>query len=358
MKLKPKLRKPLRIFVCWVAVSITVVADSYAEPISLPPMGADLSQTSVSGLSSGAFMTSQYYIAFSDVMVGAGIVAGGPYYCSGSWALNTKVENATTTCMNPLTNSVAPNIPVLVHKAEEFSEKGTIDPLENLANDRIYMFSGQSDEVVTTRVVDTTESFYKEVGVPPENIFYDRSVDAGHAIITDNNDDVACELTEPPFINDCDFVQSHVILNHIYEGLNPPSLTLSGEIIEFDQSEFIESSTTSMSDIGYLYVPAPCHAGACKVHVVFHGCLQGVKVIGDDYYTETGYNEIADSNEILVLYPQVEPSDGDPLNPEGCWDFWGYSSPDDPDPDFYSKNAPQLSTVNRMVQRLGEKRSN
>ncbi|MFB8829392.1 hypothetical protein ACE0DR_08460 [Azotobacter sp. CWF10] len=80
---------------------LLVVATADAQPLKLPAYGADLYKTSVSGLSSGAFMTSQLYMVFSDIMVGAGIVAGGPYLCAKSWAGNTLVENATTTCMNP-----------------------------------------------------------------------------------------------------------------------------------------------------------------------------------------------------------------------------------------------------------------
>lgn len=325
-----------------------------AEPVSLGAFGADLSKTSVSGLSSGAFMTSQFYVVHSKTMVGAGIVAGGPYFCSGSWAANTLVENATTTCMNPLTESVGPNVPFLVEKAEAFAEAGLIDPLDNLTDDRIYLFSGRSDRVVTSTVVDATRTFFVSVGVPEENILYRMGVEAGHAIITDNDDDTRCARTESPFINNCGFEQSHEILEHIYGELNPPADTLSGEIVEFWQKDFIESSTTSMSDSAFLYVPESCNSNPCRVHVVFHGCQQGAKVIGNEYYETTGYNEVADTNGILVLYPQVQPSESSPLNPQGCWDFWGYSSPGDPDPDFYSRNAPQISAVMRMLQRLGE----
>ena len=45
---------------------------------ALPKLGADLAATSVSGLSSGAFMAVQIEVAHSNDMVGAGIGAGGP----------------------------------------------------------------------------------------------------------------------------------------------------------------------------------------------------------------------------------------------------------------------------------------
>ena len=51
-----------------------------AEP--LPRLNVDLLQTTVSGLSSGAYMAGQFHVAFSGEVVGAGIVAGGPYGCA------------------------------------------------------------------------------------------------------------------------------------------------------------------------------------------------------------------------------------------------------------------------------------
>ena len=48
----------------------------------LPVLGIEIDQTSVSGISSGAFMAGQFQVAFSSLVVGAGIVAGGPYGCA------------------------------------------------------------------------------------------------------------------------------------------------------------------------------------------------------------------------------------------------------------------------------------
>jgi hypothetical protein len=59
--------------------------------VSLPAMNT--TQVSVSGLSSGAFMAVQFEVAFSSVVTGAGIIAGGPYFCSQG-----SVFTATTSC--------------------------------------------------------------------------------------------------------------------------------------------------------------------------------------------------------------------------------------------------------------------
>ena len=52
----------------------------------LPKLGADLAATSVSGLSSGAYMAEQIEVAHSKDIKGAGIVAGGPYACAETQA--------------------------------------------------------------------------------------------------------------------------------------------------------------------------------------------------------------------------------------------------------------------------------
>ena len=55
-----------------------------------------------------------------------------------------------------------------------------------------------------------------------------------------------------------------------------------------------------------------------------------------------------------MLYPQVEGiDDGRTQNPEGCWDWWGYSCPDADAPDYYSQNAIQIRAIHAMLQRLG-----
>lgn len=320
----------------------------------------DLSQTSVSGLSSGAFMSSQFHVAYSDLLVGAGIVAGGPFYCVGSHLDDpTKfLSVATSTCMEPLLQFAAPDGEKLWKKAQKFAKENKIADVNNLKDDKIYIFSGSNDQTVKTMVVDQTEAFYKAAGVPPENIKYRKNLNAGHAIIVENAQ-VKCSATDPPYINDCDFMQSHKILQHIYGQLNPPadSNQLSGKIIEFNQSEFINAKNTSMSKKAYAYVPKICETETCKVHIAIHGCKQGQAVIGDTYYTTTGYNEIADTNKIIVLYPQVQPSPSIPFNPRGCWDFWGYSSDKPSKPVFYTRESPQMKAIVGMLNRLAEPRS-
>jgi len=45
--------------------------------------------------------------------------------------------------------------------------------------------------------------------------------------------------------------------------------------------------------------------------------------IGDLFARTTGYNEVGELNNIIIIYPQVTPTGA--TNPDGCWDFFGYS---------------------------------
>ncbi len=346
-----------------IAYSAIFSVCNAAGVISLSGYAADISNTTISGLSSGAFMAVQLHVAYSGYFNGAAIIAGGPYYCAGSYDGNTLLENATNACMDPLTASVGPNTPKLVRKAKDFAAHGTIDPLANLANDRVYIFTGSADNVVKSSVVEQTLEFYRRLGLKEENLRFIDTVDAGHAIITDNADDTPCSETRAPYINNCGFEQSNELLGFLYPDLRPPSETLSGKLVAFQQSEFIPEFGTdrdysSMDETAYVYIPAKCETEPCRVHIVFHGCLQGTQVIGEEYVTTTGYNEVADANSLIMLYPQVKRSKPVPFNPQGCWDFWGYSSANVYAPDFYNHNAPQMKAVIAILERLASARTN
>ena len=58
---------------------------------------------------------------------------------------------------------------------------------------------------------------------------------------------------------------------------------------------------------------------------------------------------MADTNKFIVLYPQIATM---PLNPQACWDWWGYTGHD-----YLTKEAPQIVAVYRMLTRLGEPRA-
>lgn len=344
------------IAVLMAGLGFAAMLPAHADSVALPAMGADVSQTSVSGISSGGFMAAQLATAYSSRIGGVGVVAAGPYYCALTYASLTTLENATNTCMTPFSASVAANAAISWKGARSMADAGKIDPVSHLARQRVYVFSGANDQTVKTMVADQVQQYYLLAGAAPANIQYVRSPEAGHAFITSDDGDQACSTTGTPYINNCGFMQAHVLLRHLYpDRTAKASDKATGQLIQFDQKAFVRDPGSSMDDDAWVYIPDACRAGGCAVHVAFHGCHQGATAIQARFYKHAGYNELADSNRLIVLYPQAHTSQGRPFNPRGCWDFWGYSNGDRPHDTFVSRNAPQMAAIMAMVDRLGRK---
>lgn len=308
-----------------------------ADPLST--LELDPSGTTVSGLSSGAYMAVQLHVAYSESIAGAGIVAGGPYFCA-----EEQLTTALNRCMNTFLG--APDAGALVERARSLAETGRLDPLSGLAGDRIYLFSGTQDGTVTRPVMDAARAFYRQAGVAEPAIKYVTDVAAGHAFIVEQASST-CGITASPFINDCNYDQAGDILQQLYGPLDPPGSMNENRLFAFDQSEFLANPEShGMSSEGFVYIPAACADGeACRLHISFAGCKQTPADIGDLYARTTGFNRWAETNRLVVLYPQSSVSSG---NPNGCWDWWGYD-----DPAYHTRQGRQMATVAAMAARLG-----
>ncbi|MDH6594157.1 poly(3-hydroxybutyrate) depolymerase [Variovorax sp. TBS-050B] len=314
------------------AAAVAMAAHTAGAAVPLPALGANPAEVSVSGLSAGGFMAVQLHVAYSATFKrGAGIVAGGPYYCAEG-----SVLNATGRCM---THSSSIPVSSLVSTTNSWAANGTIDPVSNLASSKVYMFSGTSDNTVKQAVMDDLKTYYQSF-VPAANTVYKNNLGAGHAMVTDDYG-AACGTTAAPYINNCGFDLAGEILKQIYGPLNPRNNgTLGGSFTEFNQSEFI--SGHGMAATGWIYVPQACTTVSCRVHLVLHGCKQNYTDVGDQYVRKTGYNRWADTNNIVLVYPQTSTA---AIN--SCWDWWGYDSLN-----YAKKSGPQMMAMKAMIDRL------
>jgi poly(3-hydroxybutyrate) depolymerase len=332
------------------------------DPVQLPALGAELQQTSVSGLSSGAFMASQFHFANSRIVVGAGVVAGGPYACAEvgypytitPWTSSNSVAIvAMGRCMrdNYFFSWRLPSTDALERHARRLAREGSIDPLEGLARSRVYFFSGGDDSVVVPNVVKSSKLLYERLGVPPANLKSETRERAGHAFITKDKG-AACGRKDAHFITNCDYDQAKDILEHVYGAplREPRNVEAAIKPVIFDQRPFTRDSTDhGLDDAGFLYVPSNCRAvPGCRVHVVFHGCAQQRSAVGEAVVTDGGFVNWADANRLIVLFPQVAAR---PVsNPYGCWDWWGYTGRA-----YLTRNGLQMQAVRRMLERLAER---
>lgn len=328
------------------------------EASSLPPLpalGATLDETSVSGISSGAYMAGQFQMAHARIVSGAAIIAGGPYGCSesvyadamgGPGTAFLNLSKAVNGCMLDLLSAWGVGDPEkLAEKAEARAAKGDIDPIADVRGDRVYLFTGKADHTVVPAIVKRAEQFYERLGVPRENIKFVDTIPAGHAFVTED-EGAACDRSAEPYVVDCDYDQAGELLKHIYGSLEPPSATPQGRYVEFDQRAYdSDTHPDSLAATGVVYIPNACGTNSrCRIHIAFHGCAQNRKAVGDTFIKDSGFDRWADTNRLIVLFPQVATTVS---NPQGCWDWWGYTGND-----YLTRTAAQISAVYGMIEAL------
>ncbi|HUO79998.1 MAG TPA: PHB depolymerase family esterase [Steroidobacteraceae bacterium] len=283
-------------------------------------------------------MATQFQLSHGRVVRGVGVFAAGPWYCArGSLA------RAFGDCLGRPES--APDAPALLALARAAASAGRIDPLESLAGARVWVFHGSRDATVAAPVTRALAEFYRGLVAAPDLRYLDE-VAAGHGVPTESAGG-PCELTAAPFLNACHYDGVGEMLAFLY-GAAPAATPPDGPgtLTRFAQAPYDPAG--SLAAEGYLYVPRACAGGQpCRLHVAFHGCHQGAEFVGEAFVRDAGYNRWADAHRLVVLYPQTRRSALLPMNPEGCWDWWGYT-----DERYATRDGQQVAAVRAMVRAL------
>jgi poly(3-hydroxybutyrate) depolymerase len=314
---------------------------------ALPAYNVDPSTASVSGLSSGGFMAAQLGVAYSSTFqAGFGVFAGGPVDCARAQSYTTCMYNQTPSITAPDAN------------VKSWSGTSNEDSAANLANRKIFLWTGSADTTVGPNVMNQLKSQLSTYATAA-NVSYVTTSGAVHTFPTNfsGSGDNSCSSSVSPYISNCSYDGAGAVLQWIYGTLNAPNTgTLGGTVVSFNQTSFIASGN-GMDTTGYLYVPGNCASGStvCKVHVALHGCLQSHGSIGSEFINNTGYNRWADTNNIIVVYPQAiaddtshtTPGNGSLSNPNGCWDWVGWYGSN-----YDEKPGAQMTAIVKMVNQI------
>ena len=328
-----------RLIICVIS-AFTIVSNSQGQ--AAPPLSAfnvDPSTVTVSGISSGGFMAVQLQVAYSKRIFGTAIFAGGPYYCA---------QDSGTTAQGYCESGNGIPLQALIDYTNGQASSGTIDPTSNIASKPIYMFSGVNDTTVHQSVMNALQQYY-ETYTKSTNITYNNNSQAAHAWISPDGPN-SCNSAYIPYINNCGIDPEQTFLSMFYGTLNPKNTgSVAGSYVQFDQNAFVSggnANSYSMDSTGWLFVPANCANGqACRLVMALHGCLQYQGIVQQQFVQKSGINEWADTNNIIVLYPQTIASS--PNNPLGCWDWWGYTSSD-----YALRSGPQMVAIMAMVSQI------
>ena len=322
--------------VCLLLSLLCVTKANNAAP-RLSRYNVDTSQITVSGFSSGGHFAVQFHVAYSKIIRGVGVIAGVPFWCA---------ENNLTIALGPCLREPE-KIPIrlLSTVTHTLAAVKAIHPVENLKHSQVYLLSGKHDSAVLSGAVKKLEEYYSHF-VTEGNISSVFSLPAEHCFPTGdygNN----CSYLGPPYICNCNYSAAHEILKHVYPGSPDPKSSYRPEnLFEFDQSEFIVGSLTSMDSVGYIYVPTVCQSKKtpCKLHIAFHGCLGGRVYLGKEYVIHTGYCQYAEGLNTIMIFPQIMNSTHNEI---GCWDWTGYTSPA-----YASRRGSQMISIRKILRRV------
>jgi poly(3-hydroxybutyrate) depolymerase len=271
---------------------------STVQSVKLEKYNVDVSKVTVSGISSGAAMATNFHFIHSSEVSGAGIVAGVPFGCG----IGVGAEGV---CMK--TPSLV-NINYLITQANGLASNGDIDPTSNIAGNKVFIFHGSKDTMVLPPSGPNVEQFYRNYGA---QISTDFSVAAEHGFPTNHHGaECGSKSDNDAYLNNCGYKGAFKILDHLYgPGLNEPSGNegILTNLLEYEQSEFfvVAPIYSSMDTTGFIYVPTACREGAlCKLHIAFHGCMQSRGEVQKQFATNAGFMETAELNNVIVLFPQ------------------------------------------------------
>lgn len=318
----------LLLFIAGCGAEQAPVADS-------PSLNVDAAQITVSGVSSGAMMATQMHLALSDLVGGVAMVSAGPYYCA---------EGSLKKGLGPCMKGGDTDLPALLDYARVKSDEGSIGKLANLSDDPVWIFRGSRDVVMHADLTKAAQDFYIEIGALPPIVVDD--IDAPHGFPT-MDAGAPCDAMAEPFLNACAYDTAGEILRALHGDLHARTAATES-LIEIPQPG---ADDATMLPAALAYVPETCSDGsACAVHIAFHGCQQSTAFVGDAFAKHAGYNEWAESNDLIILYPQVDSSKIAPMNPMGCWDWWGYT-----DENYATNDGAQIRVVAATLELLAGK---
>ncbi|NRQ43015.1 polyhydroxybutyrate depolymerase [Rheinheimera sp. YQF-2] len=295
----------------------------------------------LSGLSSGAYFAGQYHLAFAEQVDGVAMLAGGPVYCAQN-SLGLALEH----CFNK--DSSQPDLSSINQYLQTQRDAAKLAPLSAIADDKVWIFHGSKDATVHPKLALALHKQY-QLWVKPENIALINDRAFGHTFPTSAPYSDSCSLSETPFLAGCDYDAAGQLLTHLLGKLQSAGTTATGSLLQINQHQLSAAAKTTLAETGYLYVPQSCADGQpCRLHVSFHGCKQNAQSVGEAYVSGTGLNNYADSNNLVILYPQTTASSLNPFNPNACWDWWGYTGAN-----YATKDGMQLQAVHQLVQALG-----
>lgn len=294
----------------------------------------DPARITVSGMSSGAQKAHQLHLAYSDLFSGAAMLAGEPFGCAEG-----SVINALQRCLAKSGTEIP--LDTLNQTIRAASADGRLAALENLADDPVWIFHGSLDTAVPVSVNDVLVGIYRGL-VPLQRMAVITDLPAAHTFPAKRNG-TACDKVESPFVGNCDYDAAGSLLQFLYSDLQQPDKNVQTCV---SKVTLAGAKDALLDETAFLFVPPACTASDsdCALHMALHGCAQSASQVQTAFIEQSGYLEWAEKNHIVLAFPQVVASMGNPL---ACWDWWGYSGEN-----YLWRDGKQMKVLSDWIKQL------
>ncbi|ODM94289.1 hypothetical protein Ocin01_12393 [Orchesella cincta] len=306
----------------------------------------------LSGFSSGGTFAQQLQISYSSLFSGIASFSHAYYRCGPGNGTEADYDNACTI----VGNNSAPYDPELaLADIRRYEQQGLIERTANLRNKKLYLYAGSRSSFFDLDASLGAIRIYEPL-IQNLCAVKTRVQDAEQLLPTANYGE-ACRMNAQNnlFLGNCGFSGAYEALQFLLgDVIRPPPAGLRANLrnlMEFDQTEFfygIEGNGEHFMDtVGYIFVPQQCYQRRCFLHLYFHGCLTGREFNGTSHLVNSGYLELAEANDLILVAPQALGTGAGGQNEIGCWDTYGLTGPN-----YATQRGAQVTVVRNMLARI------
>ena len=252
----------------------------------------------------------------------------------------------------------------------------------------MYLYRGTKDSCYHEGSVRHSQTFFEALGA---HVLFNATTPSAHSWPTRSYGTPCGQGV----IESCNYDGPGAALQHIYGGaLRPPVDADPALLRQFDQRPFMSADNlgnatfnettphvTGFADSGWIYVPSGCGgqrrepSGAeerrqkeaeegeeeeeeeqptqqtggktkkgkkCRLHFSLHGC--GVNEYYDEAVHHLGFQDWGEANDIVVVFPRIQPHGGTTETQSGCWDGYAQTGVD-----YALQSGAQMQGMRKMI---------
>ncbi|CAG7660790.1 unnamed protein product [Allacma fusca] len=343
----------------FVLTNILLFISIHGQHIRLEPWRIRDNSVTLSGFSSGGTFAQQMQFSYPSLFSGIAVFSHTYYRCGPGNGIQKDYDDACTKLDNPPASQLYdPNM--ALNDIQRFYEQRLIGNPAFLQNKKLYVFTGLRNFLFTPEMSLNILKLYEPMIQNSLNI-RTRVMDAELLLPSDSYGGKCTDASaNTDYIGNCGFSGALESLQFL---LGPSIKRPGNERLEplqtFNQREFFIPERHDMDDVGFVYVPKACklsnpgrdrpgfggsRPAECYLHFYFHGCFSGRDFLGMNHTVNSGFLQVAEANNIIMVFPQSVKS---PENDIGCWDTYGFTGKD-----FATRKGAQVQVVHKMLQRV------